>query len=214
MSWLTKKMNAAASSVSGVLDKAGKRYDAAGKTFIDQECINGTDCKGFPNVNCVEREEGIKKCTNSSLVEVAKIQADKTRKKASEIQEKIKIAGKDAVTTATKGSHSSNEVVASTSNCNCVSRLNTIILQLQRVQQDCKTCQCCNPDGITINGGNKKSVKNTKRKGKFKSVKKRSSQSGGKVHPWREHIKKTRLSHPGVKDFGQIIQMAKQTYKK
>jgi hypothetical protein len=74
----------------------------------------------------------------------------------------------------------------------------------------CQASGCCSG-----RGGNKKSVKNTKRNNKVKSVKKkRSSQSGGKVHPWREHIKKTRLSNPGVKDFGQIIQMAKQTYKK
>ena len=113
------------------------------------------------------------------------------------------------------------EVVSSaypetSSNCNCYDRLTQIIEELNAIKRDCKTCQCCNPSNKQArDGGNKKSVKNTKRNNKVKSVKKkRSSQSGGKVHPWREHIKKTRLSNPGVKDFGQIIQMAKQTYKK
>ena len=94
----------------------------------------------------------------------------------------------------------------------CCETFRQIIKMCQGQIEKCQKSGCCNS---TMHGGNIKTVKNTKRKGKVKSVKKkRSSQSGGKVHPWREHIKKTRLANPGVKDFGQIIQLAKQTYKK
>lgn len=95
----------------------------------------------------------------------------------------------------------------------CCKTFRDIIAMCEDQIKKCKKSGCCSETSSF--GGNKKSVKNTKRKNKVKSVKKkRSSQSGGKVHPWREHIKKTKLANPGVKDFGQIIQLAKETYKK
>jgi hypothetical protein len=96
---------------------------------------------------------------------------------------------------------------------NCCETFRTIMDMCKKQIAECEANGCCSQ--TPRSGGNKKSVKNIKRKNKVKTVKKkRSSQSGGKVHPWREHIKKTRLSNPGVKNFGQIIQMAKKTYKK
>ena len=34
------------------------------------------------------------------------------------------------------------------------------------------------------------------------------------THPWREHIKLTKEKNPTIKNFGEIIKLAKQTYTK
>ena len=34
------------------------------------------------------------------------------------------------------------------------------------------------------------------------------------THPWREHIKITKEKHPDIKNFGEIIKLAKKTYVK
>lgn len=34
------------------------------------------------------------------------------------------------------------------------------------------------------------------------------------IHPWREHIQITKDSNPNIKNFGEIIKLAKNTYKK
>jgi hypothetical protein len=39
------------------------------------------------------------------------------------------------------------------------------------------------------------------------------SDVGGKRNPWLAHVKKTMKAHKGMK-FGQVLKMAKKTYKK